>query len=60
MTPDWYEDLAERLIEAGEHAEAMGCAGAVSAFRTAAASALDMASDNQDELEELWHATHGH
>jgi len=59
MTPDWYEDLAERLIEAAEHADAMGCEQAATAFRTSAASALDMATSEQDELESLWQAAKG-
>ena len=59
MTPDWYEDLAERLIEAAEHAGAMGCEEAAKAFRTSAASALAMAMSEQDELESLWQEAQG-
>lgn len=53
MTPDWYENLAEGLIEAAEHADAMGCEQAAKAFRTSTASALDMATSEQDKLESL-------
>ena len=59
MTPDWYEDLAERLIEAAEHAEAMDSAPSVAVFRAAATTALDMASAEQDDLEALWQEAHG-
>jgi hypothetical protein len=59
MTPDWYEDLAERLIEAAEHADAMGCLEAAGAFRVATAGALDMATSEQDELEGIWQEAHG-
>jgi hypothetical protein len=59
MTPDWYEDLVEQLIEAAEHADAMGNPEATGAFRVATASALDMATSEQDELEGIWQEAHG-
>ena len=59
MTPDWYEDLAERLIEASEHAAAMAEGVSAETFRGAAQAALEMASSEQDELESVWQEAHG-
>jgi hypothetical protein len=43
VTPDWYEDLAERLGDALDDANDAGCTAAVARFRRAQAAAADRA-----------------